>query len=237
MEEAIYRNIEACKAVTNITKTSFGPNGMKKLIVNHIGKIFVSNDAATILSEINVHHPAANLIVMASKMQKADFGDGTNYVVTLTGELLNLAEQLLASGLHPSAIIQGYELGMEKALEYLEKSIAFDLNDKNDERVLSVIESSLSSKLPNHYKHFSNIIFEGCKTLTQDTSFNDDSFRVCKIIGGSISDSELFKGFVINRKPCSSGKDSVKKAKVVCYRCPFQIDSGDTKGTVLIENA
>ena len=85
LEEALNRNIEACKSITNITRTSYGPNCMKKLIVNHIDKIFVTNDASTILSEINVHHPAANLIVMAVKMQKEDFGDNTNYVVTLAG--------------------------------------------------------------------------------------------------------------------------------------------------------
>lgn len=89
LEEAILRNIEACKGITNITRTSFGPNGMQKLIVNHIDKIFVSNDASTILQEINVHHPAANLIVLASKMQKDEFGDNTNYVVTLAGELIS----------------------------------------------------------------------------------------------------------------------------------------------------
>ncbi len=89
LEEALYRNIEACRAITNITKTSFGPKGMKKLILSHIDKIFVTNNTSTILQEINIHHPAANLIAMACKMQKEDYGDNTNYVITFAGELLN----------------------------------------------------------------------------------------------------------------------------------------------------
>lgn len=222
LEEALSRNIEACKAITNITKTSYGPNCMKKLIVSHIDKIFVTNDASTILREINVHHPAANLIVMASKMQKEDYGDGTNYVVTLTGELLSQASLLIRTGVHPSAIVSGYELALKKTQEILQKSIHCEIN-VNDERIVQVIESVLAPKIPQFYKLFSKVIVDGCRAITKETypRFNEDSFRVCKILGSNVEDSHVLKGFVINRGPEGHAKEIIENGVVACYRCPY----------------
>jgi T-complex protein 1 subunit theta len=239
LEEALYRNIEACKAISEITKTSFGVNGMKKMIVNHIDKLIVTNDTGLMLEEMEIQHPAANLIKMAAKMQKEEFGDGSNYTVTLTGELLNNAEKLLRSGLHPSDIITGYELGLEQALTCLENSVAFNLEKIDDERLLKAIESSLAPKMPSYYKHFARVVLEACSAITQDTAprFNDDSIRICKILGGCVEDSKVLKGWVITRGPESSTLERVENAKVACYRCPFDPDALETKGTVLIENA
>lgn len=89
LEEAISRNIEACKEISDKTKTSIGPNGMKKIVVNHIDKLFITSDAATMLKEIEVNHPAARMIVMAAKMQEQECGDMTNFIITFCGELLN----------------------------------------------------------------------------------------------------------------------------------------------------
>ena len=97
-----------------------------------------------------------------------------------------------------------------------------------------MIESSLAPKIPNHYKHFAKIIFEGCSAITENNQFNGDSFRVCKILGSEIEDSILFKGFVINRSPESDSVELIEKAKVACFRCPFVLDSGETKGTVMV---
>jgi T-complex protein 1 subunit theta len=109
LEEAILKNIDACKEISNMTKTSFGPNGAKKMIINYLEKVFVTSDAATIMKELEVQHPAAKLIVMAAKMQESECGDGTHYAVTFAGELLNQAEGLIKLGLHPSQIVLGYE--------------------------------------------------------------------------------------------------------------------------------
>jgi len=88
LEEALLKNINACKEIAKLTKTSLGPNGMKKMIINHIDKIFVTSDAATIMKELEVAHPAAKMIVMAAKMQESECGDATNFVIGLAGELL-----------------------------------------------------------------------------------------------------------------------------------------------------
>jgi T-complex protein 1 subunit theta len=240
LEEAILRNIEACKELSVITRTSFGPNGMKKMVVNHIDKIFVTSDASAILKEIEVNHPAAKIIAMAAKMQKDDFGDGTNYVVTFAGELLSQAEILIKSGLHPSAIIAGYQIGLEEALKLLESCVILKLtNPRDEENVQKVIESSLAPKLPNNYQFFGRLLTRACISILQDKipRFNADNIRVVKIMGGGIEDSSLVNGFVIARAPESDTFSEVRKAKIAVYSCPFDPQGGETKGTVLITKA
>merc|ERR1719230_2465572 len=118
LEEATFKNIEAAKQLSTIVRTSLGPNGMNKMVINHLEKLFITNDSATIVQELEVQHPAAKLLVMASKMQESEGGDGTNLVVVLAGELLDQAESLLRMGLHCSEIIPGYNNALAKALEY-----------------------------------------------------------------------------------------------------------------------
>lgn len=239
LEEAILRNIEACKGISNITRTSYGPNGMKKLVVNHIDKIFVTNDASTILKEIDVHHPAAKLVAMAAIMQKEDYGDFTNYVVTFAGELLTQAERLIRTGLHTNDIISGYELALEKVLELLQQQVALEVKDVKDEGVVKVLESVLAPKAPTYYKFFANLVATACRALVKDTAprFNSDNLRLVKVLGGSLDQSEFVNGFVIARYPESTGKELVEKAKVVVYNCPFDPQEAETKGTILIKNA
>ena len=95
LDEAVYRNIEACKELAKTTRTAFGPNGMNKIVINHIEKLFVTSDTATILNELEVQHPAAKLLVLASQQQEKECGDGTNLVLILAGALLGEAEELL----------------------------------------------------------------------------------------------------------------------------------------------
>lgn len=136
LEEAVLRNIQAVNELSDLVRTSFGPNGRNKLLVNHLGRLFVTSDAATIIRELEVVHPAAKLLVMASQAQEAEvsflillifgylfankMGDATNLVLIFAGELLKKSEQLLIMGLHPSEVMHGYELALTKALSELE---------------------------------------------------------------------------------------------------------------------
>lgn len=95
LEEAVYRNITACKTFAQSVRTAYGPNGMNKMVINHLEKLFVTSDAATIIKELDVEHPAAKLLVLASEMQEAEVGDGTNFVIIFAGSLLEAAEELL----------------------------------------------------------------------------------------------------------------------------------------------
>jgi T-complex protein 1 subunit theta len=150
LEEAILRNIEACREVSKITKSSFGPNGMKKMILNHIDKIFVTNDAATILKEAEVHHPAAAMLAMAAKMQKEDYGDCTNYVMTFAGELLSKAQGLIQTGLHPSVIIKGYEIALKECLRLLEeKCVGWKVEDHMSKDSAKTVIKTVLGNLKN----------------------------------------------------------------------------------------
>lgn len=107
VDEAVLKNIEACKQLSSIVRTSLGPNGMNKMVVNHLGKLFVTSDAATIVRELEVIHPAAKMVVQASEAQEREVGDGTGLVVAFSGALLEQAEKLLRMGLHSSEIVAG----------------------------------------------------------------------------------------------------------------------------------
>lgn len=116
-------NIHAVAELSEIVRTSFGPNGRNKMVINHLEKLFVTSDAATIIRELEVVHPAGKVLVMASQQQEAEMGDRTNLVMILAGELLRKAEYLLMMGLHPSEVVLGYELARDKAVEELESEL------------------------------------------------------------------------------------------------------------------
>lgn len=120
---AVIRNIEACQAISQTVQTSLGPYGRNKIVINHLQKMILTSDAATILRELDVVHPAAKLLVMASQQQDAEMGDGTNLVIILAGELLKKAEELLRMGLKTSDIVQGYEKAQNFALKVLEGGV------------------------------------------------------------------------------------------------------------------
>lgn len=117
---AVIRNIEACQAISQTVQTSLGPYGRNKIVINHLQKMILTSDAATILRELDVVHPAAKLLVMASQQQDAEMGDGTNLVIVLAGELLKKAEELIRMGLKTSDIVSGYEKAQNYALKVLE---------------------------------------------------------------------------------------------------------------------
>jgi T-complex protein 1 subunit theta len=128
---------------------------MKKMIVNHIDKTFVTSDAATILKELEVQHPAAKMVVMASKMQEEECGDATNFVITFAGELLSHAENLINTGLHPSQIIAGYEEASKQAIKLLNEMECFKVDDPRNQGTLCLIlrGSSKSSKVNTYIKN------------------------------------------------------------------------------------
>ena len=119
LEEAVLKNIDACEELASIHRTSLGPNGMLKLVINNIDKLFVTSDTSTIVEEMEVVHPAAKMIVEAAQMQQKEIGDGTNFVVSFAGELLKKARDLIEMGVHISDIIAGYEKAALQALDYL----------------------------------------------------------------------------------------------------------------------
>ncbi|XP_003705377.1 chaperonin containing TCP1 subunit 8 [Megachile rotundata] len=238
LEEAVYRNITACKQFVQTVRTAYGPNGMNKMIINHIEKLFVTSDAATIINELEVEHPAANLIVLASKMQEAEVGDGTNFVIIFAGALLEAAEELLHLGITTSEIVEGYEASLEKALEILPTLICYTVNDYQDEKQIKVgIKTAIMSKQFGNEEILTSLVSRACVSiLPEKTTFNVDNVRVCKILGSGVSSSEVVQGMVFKRQVEG---DVMKQdnAKIAVYTCAVDIMQTETKGTVLIKTA
>jgi len=239
VDEALLRNIEACKTLSTITKSSLGPSGMNKLIVNHLGRHFVTSDTTTIVNELEVMHPAAKMVVMAAKSQDAECGDGTNLVVSLAGELLMRAEELLKEGIHATDILKGYELAKNKALESLDECRAWTCKDvRNVEELRKCIKTSLGSKQFGNEELLADLVAQACVKVMPPTlsKFDADCVRVTKIHGGNLSKSFVVEGMAIPRG--STGVETHKeKAKVAVFASGIDLQGTETKGTVLLENA
>jgi len=241
LEAAVLRNIEACQQLADITRTSFGPNGMNKLVINHIEKIFVTSDCMTILKESEIQHPAAKMVILAASMQETEVGDGSNYVIALAGSLLNEAADLIKMGLHPSEIVAGYGEALNKAIEILDELTVFEApaKDLSQVDVLSKgIKSVVAAKQYGSEDLLAPLIAKACLTVMPKNvyNFNVDNVRVCKLLGGSLQQSEVVQGVVVP-KDCESELKELRDARIAVFTCSIGPAEAETKGTVLIKNA
>ncbi|KAL2064219.1 hypothetical protein VTL71DRAFT_4713 [Oculimacula yallundae] len=236
---AVLRNIDACRTIASTVQTSLGPYGRNKIVINHLQKMILTSDAATILRELDVVHPAAKLVVMASQQQEAEMGDATNLVIVLAGELLKKAEDLLRMGLKTSDVIRGYELAQKFALEELENLVVDKVEDIRSQSELSkAIRTVVASKQSGSEQFLADMVAEAVLAVLpkNPVNFNVDNIRVVKIMGGSLEQSRVVKGMVFGREPDGSVKKAVR-AKVGVFSCPIDTSQTETKGTVLLHNA
>lgn len=233
------RNIDACRAIASTVQTSLGPYGRNKIVINHLQKMILTSDAATILRELDVVHPAAKLLVMASQQQDAEMGDATNLVIVLAGELLRKAEDLLRMGLKTSDIVTGYEKAQKFALETLEELEVDKAADLTSQEELSkAIRTVVASKQNGSEDFLADLVAEAVLAVLpkNPANFSVDNVRVVKIMGGSLEQSRVVKGMVFPKEPNGSVKKATK-AKVGVYSCAIDISQTETKGTVLLHNA
>ncbi|KAJ1922712.1 T-complex protein 1 subunit theta [Coemansia sp. S16] len=240
LEEVILRNIAATKEMSEITRTSFGPQGRNKMVVNHLGKLIVTSDAATIIRELEVVHPAAKLLVMASQQQEAEAGDGTNTVLIFGSELLQRAEPLLRMGLHPSEIARGYEAALVAALEGLETLATDSVGSwNNSNEVLKAVRSAVAAKQYGQEAGLSALVAEAVLAAmpAKDASrFNVDNVRVVKVLGGSLAQSRVVHGMVFPTAPVTSVRRA-QCVRVAVFACAVDVGQTETKGTVLLHTA
>lgn len=239
VDEPVLKNINACREMAKITRSSMGPYGLCKMVINHLNKLFVTHDAATIMNELEVEHPAAKLLVMAANAMQEEVGDGTNFVVTLAGELLGQAESLVRMGLHTTDIIEGYKKATDKAIELLDATTCSTVDDPLLlEQVLPVIRTAIASKQYGYEGFLAELVAKACINACPSNykSFNVDNIRVAKLDGDNITGSRLVRGFVIARSVEGTVKHCTN-AKVAIYGCAVDVPSTETKGTALIESA
>ena len=212
---------------------------MNKMVINHLEKLFVTSDAATIIKESDIHHPAAKMIAMAAKMQEQECGDGSNFVISLAGELMTQASSLLQMGLHPSEILIGYEKAAKFAHEELDNQSCYTLADINShDEVLKCMKTAVASKQYGLEDVLGNLITQAClySIPKGQSKFSVDNIRVQKILGGGIHDSEVVRGMVVIRQSETS-IHHVTNAKVAVFNSNIETNQGETKGTVLLTSA
>eukprot|EP00397_Hematodinium_sp_SG-2012_P017446 GEMP01017840.1.p1 GENE.GEMP01017840.1~~GEMP01017840.1.p1 ORF type:complete len:540 (+),score=157.15 GEMP01017840.1:103-1722(+) len=239
VDEVLLKNIEACKNLAQITRTSLGPSGTSKLIINHLSKHFVTSDTGTMVRELEVMHPAAKMIVLATEAQTYECGDATNFVVTFAGALLHEAEELLKEGIHAADILKGYELANKKVVDWLEQLTCWTLEDfQSEEQLTKAVVTAISAKQLGYETDLAPLLAKAVlQVLPEDKKkFDVDNVRVAKIPGGSLSKSFVIQGMVITRDVITTVRKK-EKCKVAIYGGGLQAPEMETKGTVLLENA
>lgn len=240
LEAATLRNISAAKELSRIVSTSLGPNGMNKLVVNHLEKIIVTSDCATIVKELEIEHPAAKLLSLAATMQDDECGDGTNLTVSFAGQLLQATEELIRSGLHTSEIIAGFKRAGDKLAEILPTLSTATVEEVTEDSLARAIAPVLAAKQVGSDIVLSPLVAKAClataSTSGKRKTVNVDSVRVCKILGGRMDQSEVIHGFVALRG-AETTLTSVSDAKITVYGCGIEASGTEAKGTVLMKNA
>jgi thermosome len=221
-------NIMAAKLVAETVRTTLGPKGMDKMIVDSLGDITVTNDGVTILEEMQVEHPAAKMIVEVAKTQEAEIGDGTTTAVVIAGELLRRAEELLDQEVHPTVVARGYQMAEEKAREIL-NSIAEDVSEKDEGVLRRIATTALTGKGAEVAReHLADLAVKSVKRVMESVNgkitFDKEHIKLEKRVGGSVEESELIDGVVLEKEAVHPAMPkSVKGAKVALLDCPIEI--------------
>ena len=206
------------------------------MVINHLEKLFITSDAATIIRETDVHHPAAKMIAQAAKMQENECGDGTNLLISMAGELMTQAQNLISMGLHPSEILIGYEKASKKAMELMEAIPTYQSENLRDVAELTrLIKSTVATKQFGLEEFLAGLIAQASIYTMKDNaiSFSTDNVRVQKILGGGIFDSEVVHGMVVTRGSMTSVRHCTD-CKVAVFNTNIEMQQGETKGTVLL---
>jgi len=240
VDGATLRNIEAAKSLSTIVRTSMGPNGMNKLVVNHLEKMIVTSDCATIVKELEIEHPAAKMLQLAAEMQDQECGDATNLTVSFAGELLTLTEDLLRMGLHTSEIIAGYKKAGDRLNEILPLLSIGEMKDgRNKDELIKVIKPVLAAKQYGTEDALAPLVADAClgtMNIGGAPRVTAESVRVAKILGGNIRQSQVIHGYVALRG-AETTLTSVEDARVTIFGCGIEASSTEAKGTVLMESA
>jgi T-complex protein 1 subunit delta len=231
-------NITAAKAVADAIRTSLGPRGMDKMIQAGNGDVTITNDGATILKEMQVLHPAAKMLVELSKAQDVEAGDGTTSVVVIAGSLLDAAQKLLARGIHPTTISESFQKCATTSCEILEKmAMPLELSDR--ESLLQSATTSLSSKVVSQNSaQLSPLCVDAVMKVIDPTSATNvdlRDIRVIKKLGGTVEDTELVDGLVLDQKSCA-GPGKVEKAKIGLIQFCISPPKTDMENQVVVSD-
>jgi len=230
---AVYNNIAAAKAIADAVRTTLGPRGMDKMLVDSLGDVVITNDGVTILKEIDVEHPAAKMLVEVAKTQDQQCGDGTTTAVILAGELLKKAEELLDQNVHPTIIARGYNIAAEEAIKTLKEKIAFAVKPDDDETLKKIAITAMNSKgVGLSREKLAEIAVKAVKSVisTKDgkITFDPGHIKIEKKHGGSIEDTALIDGVLIDKERAHPKMPTIiKNAKIALINAALEIKKGE----------
>ncbi len=240
--DAQRNNIFAAKLISEIVKSSLGPRGMDKMLVDTLGDVTITNDGATILKEIDVQHPAAKMLVEISKTTDQEVGDGTTSAVVLAGALLENAEELINKDVHPTIIVDGYRKAADKAIEFLDE-ISVKLKPDDKTSLKHVAETSMLTKLvADNSTELASLVVDAVLQVAdkkEDGSYSVDidNVKVEKKPGGSTSDTRLIKGIVLDKEVVHAGMPKrVENAKIALVNSPLEIEKTEFSAEIRIND-
>ncbi|KAB5526918.1 CHAPERONIN [Salix viminalis] len=217
------QNVMACQAVANIVKSSLGPVGLDKMLVDDIGDVTITNDGATILKMLEVEHPAAKVLVELAELQDREVGDGTTSVVIVASELLKRANDLVRNGIHPTSIISGYRLAMREACKYVEEKLAVKVEKLGKDSLVNCAKTSMSSKLiGGDSDFFANMVVDAVQSVKMtnvrgEIRYPIKGINILKAHGKSVKDSYLLNGYALDSGRAAQGMPmKVSPARVAC---------------------
>jgi len=237
--DAQKNNIAAAKLVAELVRTSLGPRGMDKMLVDSLGDVTITNDGATILKEIDVQHPAAKMMVEISKTVDTEVGDGTTSSVVFAGSLLAKAEELLDKDVHATVIIDGYQAAADKALSLLAE-LAKSVDPEEKEILLKIAKTSMESKLVSEDSNMlSKLVVDAILQVSEKQGESNkvdlDNIKVEKKAGGSIRNTSLIKGIVLDKEVVHSGMPTkIEKAKIALVNAPLEIEKTEMSAEIRI---
>jgi len=239
--DAQKNNIAAAKLVAELVKTSLGPRGLDKMLVDSLGDVTITNDGATILKEIDTQHPAAKMMVEISKTIDTEVGDGTTSSVVFAGALLEKAEKLLEKDVHSTIIIDGYQAASEKALELLAK-LAKTVKPDDRESLIKIAKTSMQSKLVSEDSApLSKLVVDSILKIAEKDgdkhSVDLDNLKVEKKAGGSIDDTSLINGIVLDKEIVHSGMPTkVEDAKIALVNAALEVEKTEMSAEIRISD-
>ena len=210
-------NVMAVQSVANIVKSSLGPQGLDKMLVDETGEVVITNDGATILKLLSIEHPAAKILGDLAQIQDKEVGDGTTSVVILSAELLRRATQLIKNKVHPTTVISGYRMALKEAIKHIKDDLVIQIDPSDTELLRKVAETSLSSKLIGpESKFFSDIIVKAMLNVkTANGKYPVKNINIVKTHGKSVTESRLIDGYAIESTRGGMGMPlTVKNAKI-----------------------
>jgi thermosome len=237
--EAQNNNIMAAKAVANAVRTTLGPKGMDKMLVDSLGDVVITNDGVTILREMDIEHPAAKMVVEVAKTQDDEVGDGTTTAAVLAGELLKVAEDLLDQDVHSTIIASGYRLAADRASEIL-KTIERTVTEDDEDLLLKISETAMTGKGTESSKDkLSRLVVRAVKSVVEVEGgkkvVDIDNIKIEKKVGGSIEDSELIEGMVIDKERVHPNMPKVvKDVKIALISEPVEFKKTEVDAEISI---